>query len=830
MSSEVSGGVATPSVSTTGNENALNNNFTNITTSGEEGNVDTSYRVSQIEYVQQLIEECLKLYMDKFACIQQIILTHPNIQPGFINLMWGRLEQQNPEFFRSYNQLLYLKRQIHLFNSLANLQVKLMQQQDCNFVSSPTSQRTNQVSNINQQQFNSPITNQLSSFSSLQGSQAQPNQFSSGQSTTSSQPNTPTNAISNSSLPFGSTSSPSFNASLGFPNTFNLQGGAMPNSGLNIPLMNQNNNFAPLLNQFGPNLLNYQNNPNFFNMQALANQNLLNNSNLFLQMSQGLGQGMVPGLANQNQQALQLQQMVQNSQSGFPTSMSPSFNSSSLIGQNVRMQHTKQENNSSTQSEGKSTKNSVSTPVNSTSDSNSNSGKQSPVVTQQQSVQSPMIQGNHINPLLSSFYGSGPNSGTGSGAGLNSGFSNSGSFGLNQSSFPQNLNNNLLSQYPLNQLLGNSGMMNPNQMMNLKNAFFDPQQFRALVENQKSFTEDSSDKNSNLGKSSSDRTDSNVPNQNIIPQGMPNFTPQLLQQLLKQQVQNNQMIYPLSHNVLSPQSNGQSQQKIQTPNVASGQSSKVSTPVVQTPQIPSSQTTTQNNWKASTSGGSLTPTANVATNNSNQTVPTPTSQISTTSIPNSTSNNSQTQRKRKSPTNKGSRPTKRRKDENASSAPSAPSSQNTKDVTPSSIQPNTISTSEHFSQIQSVLIQSDSKTNGNSNTLGAQNVQTVQSQNIHNIQGIPSQINPNLQGIPVVDSHNLKNFSRQKSPPSRLGFNTPNRNSLLPNEPILPSNDDGVMFQNLWEETQENGALYFDDVNDDIDDDPCVNPYFDYSP
>lgn len=41
-----------------------------------------------------------------------------NVEPDFTTVVWQKLEQQNPSFFRAYNLQLQLKEQILAFNFL----------------------------------------------------------------------------------------------------------------------------------------------------------------------------------------------------------------------------------------------------------------------------------------------------------------------------------------------------------------------------------------------------------------------------------------------------------------------------------------------------------------------------------------------------------------------------------------------------------------------------------------------------------------------------------------------------------------------------------------
>lgn len=46
-----------------------------------------------------------------------------NIEPEFTQIVWQKLEEQNPEFFRMYHVRLKLKDQIVMFNYLLEQQV-----------------------------------------------------------------------------------------------------------------------------------------------------------------------------------------------------------------------------------------------------------------------------------------------------------------------------------------------------------------------------------------------------------------------------------------------------------------------------------------------------------------------------------------------------------------------------------------------------------------------------------------------------------------------------------------------------------------------------------
>eukprot|EP00249_Psilotum_nudum_P024254 c29135_g4_i1 orf=1320-2612(-) len=79
-----------------------------------------------IQLVQNLIERCLQLYMNESEVISTLSY-QAKIEPGFTGLVWQKLEEQNPEFFKAYYTRLKLKKQIMLFNHLLEQQVQLMQ-------------------------------------------------------------------------------------------------------------------------------------------------------------------------------------------------------------------------------------------------------------------------------------------------------------------------------------------------------------------------------------------------------------------------------------------------------------------------------------------------------------------------------------------------------------------------------------------------------------------------------------------------------------------------------------------------------------------------------
>lgn len=69
----------------------------NLGTGSEGRKISTA----DIQLVQNLIERCLQLYMSQ----REVVYTlnqQAKIEPGFTLLVWQKLEEQNPDFFRAY--------------------------------------------------------------------------------------------------------------------------------------------------------------------------------------------------------------------------------------------------------------------------------------------------------------------------------------------------------------------------------------------------------------------------------------------------------------------------------------------------------------------------------------------------------------------------------------------------------------------------------------------------------------------------------------------------------------------------------------------------------
>ncbi|XVF16993.1 hypothetical protein REPUB_Repub10bG0078800 [Reevesia pubescens] len=86
-------------------------------------------RVSRqdIQLVQNLIERCLQLYMTQKEVVETL-LAQARIEPGFTELVWQKLEEENREFFQAYYLRLMVKQQIMEFNKLLEQQLRLMHQ------------------------------------------------------------------------------------------------------------------------------------------------------------------------------------------------------------------------------------------------------------------------------------------------------------------------------------------------------------------------------------------------------------------------------------------------------------------------------------------------------------------------------------------------------------------------------------------------------------------------------------------------------------------------------------------------------------------------------
>nr|BAJ34073.1 unnamed protein product [Eutrema halophilum] len=113
----------------------------------------TVRRVSRqdIQLVQNLIERCLQLYMNQKEVVETL-LEQAKIEPGFTELVWQKLEEENREFFKAYYLRLMVKHQIMEFNKLLEQQVHHMQQMHPSGISSVQNTNGSHIQSMNQKQ------------------------------------------------------------------------------------------------------------------------------------------------------------------------------------------------------------------------------------------------------------------------------------------------------------------------------------------------------------------------------------------------------------------------------------------------------------------------------------------------------------------------------------------------------------------------------------------------------------------------------------------------------------------------------------------------------
>nr|XP_009791373.1 PREDICTED: uncharacterized protein LOC104238647 isoform X2 [Nicotiana sylvestris] len=92
--------------------------------SSGDGRIVTS---EDIEMVQNRIEQCLRHYMSQKEVLETLFIQE-KIEPGFTELVWLKLEEENQEFFQAYHLKLMVKEQIMEFNRLLAEQVKMTHQ------------------------------------------------------------------------------------------------------------------------------------------------------------------------------------------------------------------------------------------------------------------------------------------------------------------------------------------------------------------------------------------------------------------------------------------------------------------------------------------------------------------------------------------------------------------------------------------------------------------------------------------------------------------------------------------------------------------------------
>lgn len=105
----------------------------------------------EIKKVQDLIELCLQKDMTREETVNLISERQKQFRADFIDLVWGRLEQENREFFEAYHVRLMLKHQILHFNNLLKRQAELMNQIQSSEPSCPSVSNGSNVKPIVQQ-------------------------------------------------------------------------------------------------------------------------------------------------------------------------------------------------------------------------------------------------------------------------------------------------------------------------------------------------------------------------------------------------------------------------------------------------------------------------------------------------------------------------------------------------------------------------------------------------------------------------------------------------------------------------------------------------------
>ena len=71
-------------------------------TSGEPATTENQNIISSldVQLVQNLVERCLQLYMNQREVVT-LLQQQTKIEPSFTSLVWQKLEEQNPEFFKA---------------------------------------------------------------------------------------------------------------------------------------------------------------------------------------------------------------------------------------------------------------------------------------------------------------------------------------------------------------------------------------------------------------------------------------------------------------------------------------------------------------------------------------------------------------------------------------------------------------------------------------------------------------------------------------------------------------------------------------------------------
>eukprot|EP00163_Fabomonas_tropica_P020506 TRINITY_DN3635_c0_g1_i1.p1 TRINITY_DN3635_c0_g1~~TRINITY_DN3635_c0_g1_i1.p1 ORF type:complete len:239 (-),score=36.76 TRINITY_DN3635_c0_g1_i1:703-1419(-) len=80
----------------------------------------------EIQRVQTLVEKCFEGYLSKEEAIATLQI-NANVEPGMTNLVWSKLEMQNPDFFAAYALRVRMRHQTIQFNHLVEQVVQMQQ-------------------------------------------------------------------------------------------------------------------------------------------------------------------------------------------------------------------------------------------------------------------------------------------------------------------------------------------------------------------------------------------------------------------------------------------------------------------------------------------------------------------------------------------------------------------------------------------------------------------------------------------------------------------------------------------------------------------------------
>jgi uncharacterized protein (TIGR01589 family) len=99
-------------------------------TSGEPATTENQNIISSldVQLVQNLVERCLQLYMNQREVVT-LLQQQTKIEPSFTSLVWQKLEEQNPEFFKAR-----LEKALHLHFFFCRLETRDVSRASARFV------------------------------------------------------------------------------------------------------------------------------------------------------------------------------------------------------------------------------------------------------------------------------------------------------------------------------------------------------------------------------------------------------------------------------------------------------------------------------------------------------------------------------------------------------------------------------------------------------------------------------------------------------------------------------------------------------------------------